>query len=157
MPLAIDPATAQMGAQKVVDSLTCQGVGGIVSAALGFASTSPSEIKILEAAMGQSGIPLDPTILQILPKGPITVTSEGNNFEVVLENRSIKINGQILTQFATLTALHGKCALCCTCFANKWLTINSSVVYEPRFSYLPAAICYIRSSLAFFRHRRLPG
>ena len=157
MPFAIDPATAQMGAQKVIDRLTCHGVGGIVSAALGFASTSPSDMKMIEAAMGNSGIPLDSTILQILPRGPITVISQGNNFEVVLDNRSVKINGQNLTLFAILTGLHRKHTRECTCSANNSLTSSLSPVYHPRFPCLPAAICYIWCSLALFCHRRSSG
>jgi hypothetical protein len=107
--LAIDPDTVQVGAQKIVDALTCQGIGGIVSATLGFMSTSSKEVEMIETAMGQVGVPLDSTILKILPRGPFMVTSEGNNFEIIIEPKSAKINGQSLVVFATLTGLHGEC------------------------------------------------
>ncbi|XP_014554401.1 hypothetical protein COCVIDRAFT_39714 [Bipolaris victoriae FI3] len=106
IPLAIDSDTAQRGAQKIVDSLTCQGVGGIISAAMGFMSTSKSEVDMIETAMGQVGVPLDPMVLRLLPQGPVVVTSGGNNFEINAQEKSLRINGQSTSLFITLTWLH---------------------------------------------------
>ncbi|ENI01923.1 hypothetical protein COCC4DRAFT_52618 [Bipolaris maydis ATCC 48331] len=106
LPLAIDSDTAQIGAQKIVDSLTCQGVGGIISAAMGFMSTSKAEVKMIETAMGQAGVSLDPKVLRLLPQGPVVVTSGGNSFEINAQEKSIRINGQALSMFTTLTWLH---------------------------------------------------
>lgn len=75
---------------------------------MGFMSTSKSEVEMIETAMGQVGVPLDPMVLRLLPQGPVVVTSGGNNFEINAQEKSIKINGQALSLFTTLTWLHGK-------------------------------------------------
>ncbi|KAI4698970.1 hypothetical protein J4E81_004860 [Alternaria sp. BMP 2799] len=105
-PIAIDPATAQKGAQKLVDTLTCQGIGGIASAAFGAMAAAKANATMMSKAMGQLGQTLDPTVLQALPRGPITVSSEGNMFEIVIESQSVKINGLALVPFAVITGLH---------------------------------------------------
>ncbi|KAI4694137.1 uncharacterized protein J4E84_002718 [Alternaria hordeiaustralica] len=105
-PIAIDPATAQKGAQKLVDTLTCQGIGGIASAAFGAMAAARANATMMGKAMGQLGQTLDPTVLQALPRGPITVLSEGNMFEIIIESQSVKINGLALVPFAVITGLH---------------------------------------------------
>lgn len=75
---------------------------------MGFMSTSKAEVEMIEIAMGQVGVPLDPMVLRLLPQGPVVVTSGGNNFEINTQEKSIKINGQALSLFTTLTWLHGK-------------------------------------------------
>ncbi|KAI4663055.1 uncharacterized protein J4E79_004368 [Alternaria viburni] len=104
--VAIDPATAQKGAQKLVDTLTCQGIGGIASAAFGAMAAAKANATMMGKAMGQLGQTLDPTVLQALPRGPITVLSEGNMFEIIIESQSVKINGLALVPFAVITGLH---------------------------------------------------
>jgi L-lysine 2,3-aminomutase len=59
-------------------------------------------------SMMNMSAPLDPIVLQALPKGPIMLSSEGNMFEIVIESRNVKVNGLALVPFAVLTGLHGK-------------------------------------------------
>lgn len=75
---------------------------------MGFMSTSKAEVKMIETAMGQAGVSLDPKVLRLLPQGPVVVTSGGNSFEINAQEKSIRINGQALSMFTTLTWLHGK-------------------------------------------------
>ncbi|KAF1939792.1 hypothetical protein EJ02DRAFT_513567 [Clathrospora elynae] len=103
LPVAIDAGTLQLGAQTAINVLTCQGIGGLASAALG----SMAIAKVKAAMMGMmTGAPLDPVVMHALPQGPITLSSEGNQFEVVIQEQSLKINGLALVPFAVLTALH---------------------------------------------------
>ncbi|CAN9418360.1 unnamed protein product [Alternaria alternata] len=105
-PIAIDAETAQMGAQKVIETFTCSGIGGIAAAALGAMTAAKANASMMSMAMGQAGPPLDSTVLQALPRGPIVLSSEGNMFEIVIESQSLKINGLALIPFAVITGLH---------------------------------------------------
>jgi hypothetical protein len=111
IPIAIDAGTAQMGAQKLIDTLSCQGVGGIASAAFGAMTAAKVKAGMMAMMnMGQTNrtnAPLDSTVLQALPRGPIMLSSEGNMFEIVIESQSLKVNGLALVPFAVLTGLHG--------------------------------------------------
>jgi hypothetical protein len=51
--------------------------------------------------------PLDPIVMQALPKGSIMLSSEGNVFEIVVEEKSVRVNGVRLVSFAVVTGLHG--------------------------------------------------
>jgi hypothetical protein len=65
--------------------------------------------KARESLMNMSmGVPLDPTVLQALPRGPINLSSDGNIFEVSIESQSLHINGIAFIPFAVITALHSK-------------------------------------------------
>jgi hypothetical protein len=108
LPIAIDAGTAQKGAQKLIDTLTCQGIGGIASAAFGAMAAAKVDASVMSKSLAQVGQTLDPTVLQALPRGPITVSSEGNMFEIVIESQSVKINGLAIIPFAVITGLHGK-------------------------------------------------
>ncbi|KAL6708012.1 hypothetical protein ACN47E_003446 [Coniothyrium glycines] len=102
-PLAIDATTAQRGAQALIDKLTCQGIGGLASAGLALmGSNKPATGD----ATAQASVPLDPKVFQSLPSGPIRLSSEGNNFQVIIKNLSLEINGLALQPFLVLTALH---------------------------------------------------
>jgi hypothetical protein len=101
-----------MGAQKVIETFTCSGIGGIASAALGAMTAAKANASMMSMAMAQASPPLDPTVLQALPRGPITLSSEGNMFEIVIENQSLKINGLGFVPFAVITGLHGRS--CCS-------------------------------------------
>ncbi|KAL6160798.1 hypothetical protein ACJBU6_01317 [Exserohilum turcicum] len=105
-PLAIDAATAQAGGQKAVDVLNCQGIGGLASVFLGVRSNLKPDMSIFSLAGGANGPPLDPQVLQALPKGPVNITLNGNTFEIVLQDQDVKVNGQELKVFVVLTALH---------------------------------------------------
>ena len=95
-----------MGAQKLIDTLSCQGIGGVASAAFG--AMAAAKANASKMAMRNMSAPLDPTVLQALPRGPIMLSSEGNMFEIVIESQSLTINGLALVPFAVLTGLHGK-------------------------------------------------
>jgi hypothetical protein len=97
-----------MGAQKLIDTFTCQGIGGIASAAFGAMAAAKTNATMMSKAMAQLGQTLDPTVVQALPRGPITISSEGNTFEIVIESQRVKINGLALVPFAVITGLHGK-------------------------------------------------
>ncbi|KAL1795620.1 hypothetical protein ACET3X_005844 [Alternaria dauci] len=105
-PIAIDAGTAQMGAQKVIETFTCSGIGGIASATLGAVTAAKANASMMSRVMGQASPPLDPTVLQALPRGPIVLSSEGNMFEIIVERQSLKINGLALVPFAVITGLH---------------------------------------------------
>ena len=101
-----------MGAQKLINTLTCQGVGGVASAAFGAMTAAKAKAGLMAMmSMDQTNkinTPLDPIVLQALPKGPIKLSSEGNMFEVTIESQSLKVNGLALVPFAVLTGLHGE-------------------------------------------------
>jgi hypothetical protein len=107
-PVAIDAETAQMGAQKLIETFTCSGIGGIASAAYGAMTAAKANASMMSMVMTQASPPLDPTVLQALPRGRITISSEGNMFEIVIESKSLKINGLAFIPFAIITGLHGK-------------------------------------------------
>lgn len=157
-PIAIDAETAQMGAQKVIETFTCSGIGGIAAAALGAMAAAKANASMMSMAMGQAGPPLDSTVLQALPRGPIVLSSEGNMFEIVIESQSLKINGLALIPFAVITGLHGKL----------WdnfhvssrtlqLTYAYSTICWSRFPYIPSTIPCLGSSLAILGPHRLPS
>jgi len=100
-----------MTAQTLVNTFTCQGVGGIASAAFGAMVAAKTNATGMIVAFAQLGQTLDPTVLQALPRGPITVMSGGNKFEIVLETQSVKINGLTFKSFTAITAVHSKS--CC--------------------------------------------
>ncbi|KAJ8112280.1 hypothetical protein OPT61_g5317 [Boeremia exigua] len=102
IPIAINEATLMGGGQLVIDTLTCQGIGGLASAALGAMSAS----KDKKGMMDVMNVPLDPRVLGSLPQGPIEFTSDGNTFRVVLRDAEISINGLPVIPFGVLTALH---------------------------------------------------
>lgn len=100
---AVDVSLAQMGAQKAIDALTCQGIGGLASAGLALMNSGESK-----SDKTQASAMLDPRVLQSLPDGPIELTSDGNHFQIIIKKASVEINGMKLLPFAVLTALHGK-------------------------------------------------
>lgn len=106
IPLAIDTTTVQMLAQTVIDSLTCQGVGGVAAAGLAVLNNGKSTKSF--TGIAQSGVPLDSRVLQSLPNEPINLTSEGNKFQIVIKEARVEINGLAVVPFAVLTALHSK-------------------------------------------------
>ncbi|KAF2639454.1 hypothetical protein P280DRAFT_518874 [Massarina eburnea CBS 473.64] len=105
--LAIDSDTLQGIAQFSVDSLTCNGIGGL--AALGLGVMNSPALKAAQKAQSGSNDtnpPLDPSTLAALPKDPITITSEGTKFVVNLTDGSITINEMPVVPFAVMTAVH---------------------------------------------------
>ncbi|KAI1539769.1 hypothetical protein PtrSN002B_008844 [Pyrenophora tritici-repentis] len=103
---AISATTAELAAQKAIDTLTCSGVGGLASAALGIMSAIKADPNILDMMAGDESVPLDGAVLRALPQGQITLFNAGNNFEVVIRDASVKVNGLDLVPFAVVTALH---------------------------------------------------
>jgi len=92
-------------AQAGTDALTCQGVGGI--AALGLGLMSSGTIKLDT----KNSIPLDDSTLAALPRDPISVTSEGNKFQITIQKGEVTINSLTVVPFAVFTAIHGKTVL----------------------------------------------
>ncbi|KAF2998804.1 hypothetical protein E8E13_001143 [Curvularia kusanoi] len=101
VPLAISEATLMGAGQFGINLLTCQGIGGLASVALG-AMSGQKDKSSMEGMM--SG--LDPRVLSSLPQGPVQFTSEGNTFRVVLKDAEISINSLPFKRFGVLTALH---------------------------------------------------
>lgn len=93
------------GGQAAIDMLTCQGIGGLASVALGAMTASKNKTSTKDM---MSSVPLDPRVLAALPQGPVEFASEGNTFRIVLKDVEISINGLPLIPFGILTALHGK-------------------------------------------------
>lgn len=91
------------GGQLAINTLTCQGIGGLASVALG----AMSALKNNTSMTDMMSMPLDPRVVVSLPQGPVEFTSEGNTFRVVLKDAKISINGLSLLPFGILTALHG--------------------------------------------------
>ncbi|KAF2676878.1 hypothetical protein K458DRAFT_436943 [Lentithecium fluviatile CBS 122367] len=101
LALAVDSQTLQSLAQSGVNTLTCAGVGGLAAVGLGLRD-SPA----LKMTMGGGSQPFDNSTLAALPKGPITITSEGNTFVINIIQGSFTINGRSLVPFAVITGLH---------------------------------------------------
>lgn len=87
-----------------IDALTCQGIGGLASIALG-AMSAQKDKKSMKDLMN---VPLDPRVAAALPQGPVQFTSDGNTFRIVLKDAQILINGLAVIPFGALTALHGE-------------------------------------------------
>lgn len=107
MTPAIDDKTLQGLAQSGLDAITCSGFGGLAALALGFTQNPAAK------ASGESAAspPLDNSTLAALPRGPVTITNEGNTFTINLAQQAFIINGLELKPFLIMTALHGKCIL----------------------------------------------
>lgn len=98
------------GGQLVIDTLTCQGIGGLAAAALGVMSGS----KDRQSMMDVISTPLDQRVLGSFPQGSVEFTSEGNTFRIVLKDAEISINGLPVIPFGILTALHGNISSLCS-------------------------------------------
>ncbi|KAH7084117.1 hypothetical protein FB567DRAFT_75732 [Paraphoma chrysanthemicola] len=122
-PPAIDAQTLQTGLQKAIDTVTCQGIGGVAAAGLGFMNAAKAKNKGGE----QQSAPLDPRVLGSLPDGPIVLSSEGNSFRIVVKEASVEVNGLGLVPFAVLTGLH------------VLLTVLAFLVFLPLYLILGAA------------------
>ena len=71
-------------------------------------SAIKADPSLLNAVTGDGSVQLDSAVLRVLPQGPITLFNDGNNFEVVIRNSTVKVNGLELIPFAVVTALHSK-------------------------------------------------
>lgn len=106
--MAISAATAELAAQTAIDTLTCSGIGGLASAAFGVLSAIKADPSVLDIVNGDDSVPLDGAVLRALPQGQITLFNDGNNFEIVIQDQSVKVNGLELVPFAVVTGLHSK-------------------------------------------------
>ncbi|KAF1952393.1 hypothetical protein CC80DRAFT_572612 [Byssothecium circinans] len=106
--LAIDSNTLEGIAQYSVDAITCNGIGGL--AALGLGVMNSPALKATAMASGKTDnitTPLlDPSVLAALPKGPIRITNEGNEFVIKLSDGSIQVNDMPARLFVIMTAAH---------------------------------------------------
>lgn len=92
-----------MGAGQIaISKLTCQGIGGLASVALGVMSANKDKISMKD----MMSVPLDPRVASSFPQGPVQFTSEGNTFRIVLKDAEISINGLPIIPFGVVTALH---------------------------------------------------
>lgn len=115
-------------------------------------------MSIFSLAGGANGPPLDPQVLQALPKGPVNITLNGNTFEIVLQDQDVKVNGQELKVFVVLTALHGKLSYPRRCLTARWqLTWCASTVCNACIFPFPATISHLGCGLALLEPRRLPS
>ena len=109
-PLAINESALSGAGQFGLDTLTCQGVGGLASVIFGVTSESKDKTSLLSS-------PLDSQAVSSLPQGPVEIRSQGNTYRIVLSDAEITINGLTIKLFAVLTALHGMLVFClCTPF-----------------------------------------
>jgi hypothetical protein len=104
-PLAISESTLSGAGQFGIDTLTCQGVGGLASVFLGVTSDTKDKTSLLSS-------PLDSQAVNSLPQGPVEIRSKGNTYRIVLRDAEITINGLLIKPFAALTALHGMLDSC---------------------------------------------
>ncbi|KAI1526875.1 hypothetical protein PtrCC142_008902 [Pyrenophora tritici-repentis] len=154
---AISATTAELAAQKAIDTLTCSGVGGLASAALGIMSAIKADPSILDMMAGDESVPLDGAVLRALPQGQITLFNAGNNFEVVIRDASVKVNGLDLVPFAVVTALHSKLTAYLFWIKRGLANMNTSPICGNRFPPPTSTIPQLGCRLALLGHRWLPN
>lgn len=101
--------------QRVISALSCEGVGGLVLVALGLLDSGTISTNGVTSGVNVT------TIQQVVPKGLIRFTSDGNTFAIdgqkVIDNLQgnllsaldgISINGNPATRFAAFLALHSE-------------------------------------------------
>lgn len=99
--------------QRVVSALTCEGVGGLVLVALGLLNSGTISTNGVSSGVNVT------TLQQVVPKGLIKITSDGNTFAIdgqkVIDNLQgnllsaadgITINGNTAIKFAAFLAIH---------------------------------------------------
>lgn len=101
-PLAVNSSMLSSLAQAGTNAITCQGFGGIAALALGLKNSGTIKIDT------KNPVPLDNQTLAALPKDPIRISSEGNTFEINIQNTDVTVNGMKILPFAIVTSLHGK-------------------------------------------------
>lgn len=87
-------------AQAGTNAITCQGFGGIAAIGLGLMNSGTIKIDFKNA------VPFDNATLAALPKEPISILSEGNKFEITIQDTKVTINEMAIVPFAVVTALH---------------------------------------------------
>lgn len=92
-------------AQAGINAITCQGFGGIAAIGLGLINSGTIKFDLKNA------VPLDNATLTALPKEPISILSEGNKFEISIQDTKVTVNGMAIVPFAVLTALHSESSL----------------------------------------------
>lgn len=101
--------------QRVVSALTCEGVGGLVLVALGLLNSGTISTNGVSSGVNVT------TLQQVVPKGLIKITSDGNTFAIdgqkVIDNLQgnllsaadgITINGNTAVKFAAFLAIHSE-------------------------------------------------
>jgi hypothetical protein len=121
-------------AQAGSDAITCQGFGGLAAIGLGLMNSGTIKIDTKNA------VPLDSQTLAALPKDPVTIMSEGNKFEIKIQNTEITINGMQILPFTILTSLHGKLTPLLL-FSGR--NINRSAVVLTTFAFFYALPAYL--------------
>lgn len=101
--------------QRVISALTCEGVGGLVLVALGLLNSGTISTNGVTSGVNVT------TIQQVVPKGLIKITSDGNQFAIdgqkVIDNLQgnllsaadgITINGNTAIRFGAFLAIHSE-------------------------------------------------
>jgi hypothetical protein len=91
LSVILNAQTISTGAQMGVDALTCQGVGGLGLVLLGLVRSNTISV---------SGFSLDANttdmIKQLIPNGTISVSNEGNTYEIDGQQVSAALDGNVL-------------------------------------------------------------
>lgn len=112
LSVIINAATISSLGQRVIDALTCEGIGGLVLVGLGLFSSG---------AIGSGGNINTTLIKQVLPHGVIHFTNAGNLYQIdgaLIANNidksliatadGVLINGNTAIKFGVFLALHSK-------------------------------------------------
>ena len=106
-------------AQKGVDDLTCEGVGGMVNVLLGLLSSKTIPSSLLQTGSNST---ID-IVKNLLPNGTITLQSGGNQYDVEIQPLNIHINGLSLVKFIVLIILHGMYQFIHSCIVADFLAL----------------------------------
>lgn len=96
-------------AQTVVSTLTCQGMGGLITA---FTGALPNIKKLTKTSSNETTSSDDTTSFGSdiqLPAINLAVTNAGNNYTVALDTMTIKVNDVPIRKLVTFIAGHSKC------------------------------------------------
>jgi hypothetical protein len=139
LSVVFNAGTISSVTQRVVSALSCEGVGGLVLVALGLVRSGT--VSTGGGSAASTGLNVT-TLQQVVPKGLIKFTSDGNHFAIdgqkVVDNLQgnllsaadgISINGNTAVRFAAFLAIHGE--LLCFFFPPFMNIINASH-YWPR-------------------------
>lgn len=96
-------------AQMVVSTLTCQGMGGLITA---FTGALPNIKKLTKTTSNETTTSNDTTSSgsdMKLPAVNLAVTNAGNNYTVALDTMTIKVNEVPIKKLVIFIAAHSKC------------------------------------------------
>lgn len=119
LSLVFNADTLSSVGQRAIDALGCEGISGLILVGLGLVQSG----NISTGSVTNFNTTL---IKQILPKGVMRFTSNGNNYQIdgtlIADNidnnllgaaSGIAINGNPVIKFGAFLALHGRYLFCC--------------------------------------------